>query len=150
MSNLKQQLYILCVEYLKKQETEIKTAITEAQEAANEETKSSAGDKFETGREIMQQDIELNLIRMNQLDKMKDTLEKIIPGQISSTAVPGSVVRTNNGNYYIAIGAGQLKLEGVTYFSISIASPIGTKMAGKKTGEEFELNGKHFVIESVL
>jgi transcription elongation GreA/GreB family factor len=150
MSNLKQQLYILCVEYLKKQETEIKKTIAEAQEAANEETKSSAGDKFETGREIMQQDIDLNLMRMNQLDKMKDALEKILPGQISSTAVPGSVVRTNNGNYYIAISAGQLKLDGATYFAISIASPIGAKIAGKKTGEEFELNGKKYIIESVL
>ena len=150
MSNLRQQLYILCVEYLKKQETEIKRAIAEAQEAANEETKSSAGDKFETGREVLQQDIELNLIRLNQVDKMKDALEKILPAQISSTALPGSVVRTNHGSYYLSIGAGQLKLEGVTYYAVSAASPIGSQLAGKKTGEAFDMNGKRYVIESVL
>ena len=49
MSKLKEQLYLLCVEYIKKRETEIKKTIAEVSEAANNDTKSSAGDKFETG-----------------------------------------------------------------------------------------------------
>jgi len=127
----------------------MRKAIAEAQEAANEETKSSAGDKFETGREVLQQEIDLNLIRLNELDKMRQTLEKILPGQKSYSAGPGSVVKTNNGNYYISISAGQLKVDGVTYYAISAASPIGAKLAGGKTGDQFEMNGKKFIIEGV-
>lgn len=149
MSTLKEQLYICCIEYVKKRETEMRKAIAEAQEAANEETKSSAGDKFETGREVLQQEIDLNLIRLNELDKMRQTLEKILPGQKSYSAGPGSVVKTNNGNYYISISAGQLKVDGVTYYAISAASPIGAKLAGGKTGDQFEMNGKKFIIEGV-
>lgn len=150
MSKLKEQLYIQCVEYLRSKESEIKTAISEAQEASNNETKSSAGDKFETGRESMQQEIELNVSRLNELNKQKLALENIIPGQKGPEVMPGSVVRTNTGNYYIAISARQLKVDGVTYFAISIASPVGEKLAGKKAGDSFELNGKHIVIESVV
>jgi transcription elongation GreA/GreB family factor len=149
MSKLKEQLYLQCVEYLRTKEAEIKTAINEAQEAANSDTKSSAGDKFETGRESMQQEIDLNLTRLGELNKQKQVLENIIPVQKGSVVMPGSVVHTNSGNYYIAISAKQLRADGVIYFAISISSPIGEKMAGKKAGEWFEMNGKKYMIESV-
>jgi len=149
MSKLKESLYILCAEYIKSHEAEIRKTIAEAQEAANDDTKSSAGDKFETGREIMQQEIDLNLARLNELNKLKQALERIIPGQKSKTVQPGSVVRTNNGNYYISISAGALKVDNVVYYAISAASPIGTKLAGLSAGNEFSFNGKKFVVESV-
>ncbi len=149
MSKLKEQLYLLCTEYLRNKEAEIKMAISEAQEAANSDTKSSAGDKFETGRESMQQEINLNLTRMSELNKQKQTLELIIPAQKSSVVMPGSLVRTNNGNYYIAISAKQLKVDDISYYAISIASPIGEKLSGRKAGESFEMNGKKFIIESL-
>jgi transcription elongation GreA/GreB family factor len=110
-------------------------AISEAQEAANSDTKSSAGDKFETGRESMQQEIDLNLTRMSELNKQKQALELPIPAQKSRVVLPGSVVHTNNGNYYIAISAKQLKVENTSYYAISIASPIGEKLSGRKVGD---------------
>jgi len=150
MSKLKEQLYILCCDYLKNREAEIRKTIAEAQEAANDDTKSSAGDKFETGREIMQQEIDLNLVRLNELNKLKTALEHIIPAQKGAVAMPGSVVYTNNGNFYISVSAGQLKVDGTPYYAISAASPIGSQLAGQQAGHEFTLNGKKFVIERVI
>ena len=149
MSNLKQQLYILCAQYIANREKTIKTLIAEAQEAANEETKSSAGDKFETGRETMQQEVELNLTRLNELNKLKLALDMIRPDQRNEIVAPGALVRTNQGSYYIAISAGQLKPDDKTFYAISLESPIGTKMKGQKAGDKFMLNNKTFVIESV-
>ena len=150
MSKLKQQLYLLCGQYIANRETEIKAAIADAREASANETKSSAGDKYETGVETIQQDIDLNITRLNELNKLKQTLERIIPDQISSIVVPGSIVRTNNGSYYISIGAGKIKAEDVTYYAISLESPIGEKLAGNKAGHKFEFNGRKYVIESVV
>ena len=150
MSKLKQQLYLLCGQYIANREGEIKAAIAEAREAAANETKSSAGDKYETGVETIQQDIDLNISRLNELSKLKQTLERIIPEQISSTVMPGSVVRTSNGSYYIAIGAGKITADGATYYAISAESPIGEKLAGNKAGHSFDFNGKKYVIESVV
>ncbi len=150
MSKLKQQLYLLCSQYIASRETEIKAAIAEAREATANETKSSAGDKYETGVETIQQDIDLNITRLNELNKLKQALERIIPEQVSSTVIPGSVVRTNNGSYYIAIGAGKIKADDVTYYAVSQESPIGEKLAGNKAGHKFEFNGRTYQIESVI
>ncbi len=150
MAELKQQLYNLCTEYITNREAAIKDTIAEAREAANNETKSSAGDKYETGREVMQQEIDLNLTRLNELKKLQQILDRITPTQKFATSQPGAVVYTSNGNYYIAISAGQLKVDGKAYYAISAASPIGTQLAGLKAGEDFMLNGKKIVIESVL
>jgi transcription elongation GreA/GreB family factor len=149
MTELKQQLYALCAEYITSREAAIKNTIAEAREAANNETKSSAGDKYETGREVMQQEIDLNLTRLNELQKLKLTLDRIVPTQKYTTAQPGALITTSNGNYYIAISAGQLQVNGTTYFAISAASPIGIQLSGRIAGDEFTVNSKKIVIESV-
>src|SRR3954469_10517152 len=115
MPSLKEQLYLLCGDYIRNREAQIKKIIGEAREAASNETKSSAGDKYETGREVMQQEINLNMARLNELNKLKATLEHITPTQKGTVVVPGSVVYTNNGDFYIAISAGQLKVADTTF-----------------------------------
>ena len=150
MDELKQQLYTLCSQYIANREVLIKTAIAEARDAANNETKSSAGDKYETGREVMQQEIDLNLTRLNELNKLKQTLDRIAPNQKNTAAQPGAVVCTDKGNYYIAISAGQLKVNGATYYAISAASPVGVKLAGLKAGDSFTINGKNIIIQSII
>jgi transcription elongation GreA/GreB family factor len=150
MALLKEELYRFCIDFVNNRESEIKRVIAEAQEAANNETKSSAGDKYETGREVIQQEINLNLARLNELGKLRATLEHITPTQTGSTALPGSVVYTNNGNFYIAIGAGKITIAGTSFFAISAASPIGSKLLGKEEGYSLDLNGKKFVIEKII
>lgn len=149
MTALKEQLYQLCGEYINNREAEIKKVIAEAQDAAANETKSSAGDKYETGREVMQQEIDLNLGRLNELKKLRTVMEQILHTQSGAAVVPGAVVYTSNGNFYIAVSAGQLRVAGISYYAVSAASPIGQKMVGQKAGHVFELNGKSFTIKEV-
>lgn len=149
MTGIKEQLYALCEEYIQKRESEIKKIISDARDAANNETKSSAGDKYETGREVMQQEIDLNLTRLNEINKLKMTMERIVPDCKCATAQPGALISTSNGNYYVAISAGQLKIEDTTYYAISAASPIGGEMIGKRSGDSFTLNGKQITIKSI-
>jgi transcription elongation GreA/GreB family factor len=149
MTAIKEQLYQLCGEYINNREAEIKKVIAEAQDAAANETKSSAGDKYETGREVMQQEIDLNLGRLNELKKLRTVMEQILHTQSGAAVVPGAVVYTSNGNFYIAVSAGQLRVAGIIYYAVSAASPIGQKMVGQKAGHTFELNGKSFTIKEV-
>jgi hypothetical protein len=150
MSKIKEQLYVLCAQNIKAKEAELRKAIAEAQEAAAEETKSSAGDKFETGREVIQQEIDLNLSRLTELKNQHTMLSEIMPAQGNSLVSPGAVVYTTSGNYYISIGAGKLSVDGATFYAISPASPIGSKMEGQAAGYEFSLNGKNIRIEKVI
>jgi len=150
MADIKQQLYTLCTEYIAAKETDIRRTIDEAREAANNETKSSAGDKYETGRETMQQEIDLNLTRLNELKKLKVTLDRILPDQKSDIVVPGSAVLTSNGNYYIGISAGVLNAGGNAYYAVSAASPIGAALTGRRKGDSFSWNGKSYTVAEVL
>ena len=149
MSQLKQQLYNLCNEYLSHRMASIQKKIQEAQEAANNEEKSSAGDKYETGREMMQQEVNMNLTQLNETRKMKLVLDQINPFGKSNTAMAGSIVYTDQGNYYIAISAGKLVVDNVIYVAISAAAPIGAKFIGQERGAVIVLNGKKFAIENL-
>ena len=150
MSDIKEKLHALCVAYVKGRMQAAEEAIAEAQQAANNDTKSSAGDKYETGREMAQQETNRNLAQLNEANKLMVALNQVSFKGTSAVADTGSVVTTNNGDFYIAISAGNLLLDGKNYFAVSPASPIGFKLKGKGEGEEFILNGKSYLIRSIF
>jgi hypothetical protein len=150
MSDLKKQLHQLCIDQIQQRIDAAKLAMNEAQEASNKDTKSSAGDKYETGREMAQQEATRNLTQLNEANKLMVALSQLSTNGTSSVADAGSVVLTNNGNFYLSISAGTLSLNGNTYFAISPASPIGAKMRGCKAGDSFSMNGKDYEVKEVV
>jgi hypothetical protein len=150
MTTLKKDLYTLCVNYAKARIETAKQAIDDAQQSASEETKSSAGDKYETGREMMQQETDRNQAQLNEANKLLIALNQINIDSSPSSAAPGSLVITDNGKFYLSISAGALNLNGEGYFAVSPASPIGSKLLGRRTGDEFIVNGKHYKVKEVV
>lgn len=141
---------MLCVNYVKTRIETAKQAIEDAQQSASEETKSSAGDKYETGREMMQQETARNQAQLNEANKLLIALNQINIDTTSSSATPGSLVITDGGKFYLAISAGAINLNGENYFAVSPASPIGGKLLGRKLGDEFNLNGKNYRVKEVI
>jgi transcription elongation GreA/GreB family factor len=149
MLHLKQELFNKCLEFVDERIGSTEKAITQAKDASQDDTKSSAGDKYETTREMMQQEISRNEAQLHEAKKLKHALLQIPVNKSSKIIENGSVVSTNNGKFFIAISGGQMTVEGVTYFVISSASPIGRLMLGLKRGSNFSFNGKDFVVEKV-
>lgn len=150
MPVLKSYLHAKCVAYIERRIDTARKAIEEAQDAANDETKSSAGDKYETGRAMMQLEIEKNSTQLNESIKQKQALLEINPGFEYDTVQRGAVVITDQLNFFIAISAGQFDVEGKSYQTISQASPIGSAMMGLKKGDTFQWNKKEYQIRNVL
>nr|WP_321453958.1 hypothetical protein [uncultured Carboxylicivirga sp.] len=125
-------------------------AMEQAIESMQDDTKSSAGDKFETGREMMQ--IELNNLKtqMAQVKQSQSDLSKINPSIKTDKISFGSLVKTNLGVYFISIAQGKIKLNNNDYYSISLASPIGRILRDKKAGESLSFNGKTLLIEDLI
>jgi transcription elongation GreA/GreB family factor len=151
MHNLKAELYKLCTEYVKIRIDTAEQAILSAQQSAGEETKSSAGDKYETGREMMQQETNRNMTQLAEANKLLIALNQInINNPKFDRVQPGSLIITNNGDFYMAISAGALHYDGKTYFAISMASPIGLLLKGKKSGESISMNNRTYLIKNIM
>jgi hypothetical protein len=150
MIELKKELYRLCLDHVQKRIAAAELAIAEAQGAANDDTKSSAGDKYETGREMMQQETNRNLGQLNEANKLRVALNQVNTGVIFETAETGSLVITDKASFYIAVSAGTLVVNDKVYFAVSPASPVGLKLKGLQAGNKFNLNDNFYLIKKVF
>jgi transcription elongation GreA/GreB family factor len=148
-ASLKSKLRALCFVFAEERIAGARQAIQQAQASANEETKSSSGDKYETGRAMAQLEIENSTGQLGEALKLKQALEQIPLDRDASVIQPGSVVYTNQGNYYIAISAGKLIVDGIAYVAISPASPIGARLLKLTIGASFVFNNKVLRVEKV-
>lgn len=131
----KERLRDLALQQTDAQIAEIKKALSSVIEARNNETKSSVGDKFETGRAMLQNE-ERNI--RTQLGKTKLTralLAEIDVGRQMKRVAQGALVRCSTGSYFISVGIGKLLLDDDLYYAISLESPIGRRLMGKEAGD---------------
>jgi hypothetical protein len=147
MEDFKSRLYQLCLSFITQRIETAETALQQAQEASNDDTKSSAGDKFETTREMMQQDIARNKNLLADGRQNLSLLQSLVHVPAGDTVKNGSLVYTSRGLFYIGVGAGQLKLDDQLVFAISAISPIGQLMMGKQPGDTFSFNQTEYRIE---
>lgn len=106
-----------------------------AQAAANSEEKSSAGDKYETGRAMAQIARDQAAQQLDEALKLKSVLDQIDPKLSSLKIGLGSLVITDKNRFYISISAGELHLEGEKYFAISTQSPMGKALLSRKEND---------------
>jgi transcription elongation GreA/GreB family factor len=149
-SSVKASLYQHCLEYVNNCVDNAQLAINDAMQSGNTETKSSAGDKHETGRALLQLEQEKNTKQLYVSIALKEKLVRIDLAQTSDVVILGSVVITSNGNFYIAIAAGKVEIDGTLYVSISPSSPVAMKLMGLRAGNSAVFNGKSYEILSVL
>jgi transcription elongation GreA/GreB family factor len=147
---VKVALHQLCMAYADECIRHAQHAMEDARQSANNETKSSAGDKHETGRALLQLEQEKNTRQLMEAKESKERLLKIDPLNISSIISLGSVVITSSGNFYIAIAAGKLENEGIPYFAISPVSPIAMQFLGHRENDIVTFNGRTYEIRYIL
>lgn len=116
--------------------------------ASNNDTKSSMGDKYETSREMLQQEINNLQIQMNEHLKSQQILKNINPNPHKIVTL-GSLVETEKGKFFIAISLGEITFSQEKIFVISAESPLAKAMNGKKTGESFVVNNLSQIIKNI-
>jgi len=149
LKDIKQKLFLLCLQFVENRIAATQQAIKSAQESANEDSKSSMGDKYETGRAMAQLEIEKNTIQLIEAKKLKSQLESIPKEQTGNQIKNGSLVITDNGNYYISISAGKFEINGETYFAISAISPLGHSILDKSENDNCVFNNRNFKVLKV-
>lgn len=146
---IKKALYKRCQEQVLQKLESATSVMDNASQSMLNDTKSSAGDKFETSRAMLQAEQE----RMKAVIIKTKALEhqlKHLDLSSSEKVKAGSLVLTSDLNYFISIGLGKLIFEEEKYYAISGVAPIGKLLLGKSAGEHVAFNGKTFTIEKVI
>jgi len=146
---IKPALHAACLAYLQQRIDAAQSAMLAAQESANSETKSSAGDKYETGRAMAHEERNRNAVQLREALNLKTELERINPETAYDTVRPGALVATSMGRFYLSISAGKLTVDGQEYFAVSPAAPVAAALSGKRVGEEAVFNGKKIRVEEI-
>ena len=129
---------------------EIRGAIDAARESRDNETKSSVGDKYETGRAMVQMEIEKNQAQLAKTENLLKTVKMIDLKKEYRKIEFGSFVMTNKGNYFISIAFGEVKLKGESIFCLSPLSPIGKELSGKMAGDKIVFQNREIEIKQVF
>ena len=77
--------------------TQLQTALEALRESAGNETKSSAGDKFETARAMLQAEQERMGKQLKEAMEQKAAMEQMDISLQTRQAIKGSLVTTNKG-----------------------------------------------------
>jgi len=144
--DIKKHLFDFCVDFVNRRSDNINEIIASNKNGLASETKSSAGDKHETGRAMLQLEIEKASQQLVGLNEMKLVLNRINISESSKIVNLGSLVITTQGNYFLSISAGEITYSGKIYYAVSVGSPIGKLLLGKPVGSNVYLTGKSFTI----
>ena len=117
--------------------------------ARNSDTKSSAGDKHEVGRAMVQQELDQQEAQLAKLQALQQELARVPLGRVYEQAAFGSLVTTDQGTYFIAIGLGQVDVDGEACFVVSLASPIGQALKGKRVGDVANFKGRVLTVNAI-
>jgi transcription elongation GreA/GreB family factor len=111
-------------------------------EARNSDTKSSAGDKHEVGRAMVQQELDQLDARLIGIHHMQQELRRVELDRLTAEIGFGSIVNTDQGTYFVAIAIGVVDTPAGACYAISLASPIGQALRGKQAGDVINVNGR--------
>ena len=116
--------------------------------ASSNDTKSSMGDKYETGREMLQQEINNLQVQLNEILKQRDFLKTVLP-KPNDKAEKGAIVKTEKGLFFISVSLGEIKFENEKIICVSPESPLAKAMNGKIKNEVFSINNINQKIENI-
>ena len=145
----KQQLIQACNDYLKDKINALHVIINEVTESSNSESKSSAGDKHETAKSMMQLEREKLGMQLKEAEGQLAEFQKIDFSRSSQLITQGSLIETHKGWFFIAGSIGKIIVNEKTVFVISDRSPLAIAFSAKKKKDIVNFNGMDYIIENV-
>lgn len=147
---IKEELYNLCLTFVEQRLLTVNKTILDIQNSLQSETKSSAGDKHETGRAMLQLEREKAGHQLAEIEKQKQILQKINIESKHQKVALGSVIKTTQANYFIAVSAGEIVVDKTKYYAISAATPIAQLLLSKGVDDAIIFRDNKFKIKDIF
>jgi transcription elongation GreA/GreB family factor len=143
---IKQQLHLKCQELLQNRLRVVEKSMNDIYNNLESETKSTAGDKHETGRAMLHLEREKLGHQLAIINNQLQVFNKInLEAQISRVVL-GSLVYTTQANYFISVSMGELKAGKIRAYAISPMSPVGQALMLKAVDETVFYNNQKIKI----
>lgn len=149
MPSLKEDIIVVCEQHLKDKVQSLTNMVLELSDSANNETKSSAGDKHETGRAMMQLEQEKLGKQLKEAEEQLAEFQKTGPGKLNLSIGQGSLIETDKGCFFIAGSIGKIQVNDKTVFVVSQRSPLALAFIGKKQKDTVVFNGVSYRINTI-
>ncbi len=146
---IKKALYLQCKQWIANRRLKVEKVIAGIVESLENETKSSAGDKHETGRAMLQIDREQAGQQLLEISKIETSFAKVTTTIQKDTVRLGSVVHTSTLQFFIAVSAGELKVDGQCFYAIGLSAPIGKLLLGKGVGDVVRFRESEITIKTI-
>lgn len=146
---LKSKVLFQALEKINSKIKELEIIADEVKSSLLSDTKSSAGDKHETARAMVQLEQEKLTKQLGEFLQMRSILIQINPEIIHRKVGQGSLINTSIGWYFISVGLGQIFVDGSIVFALNPQAPLGKLLIGKRVGEEVFFNGNTLEILEV-
>jgi len=143
-SKLKEKIIAHCTGIFQRKLSVVNEELKHLSVVIAEDTKSSAGDKYETSREMA--NLEKEKLHVQALGFKNSLASLSVPPPNSSTRIDiGSLIKTNREWIYLSISLGQLEVEGENVLVISPLAPLARQLMDKQKGETvtFRENNYH-------
>lgn len=149
LQTLKFAVHEQCRHMIQAQLDTIQSSLDQLMDAKNNETKSSAGDKYETGMAMIQNQEELYKRQQVEARKSMNYLKSIELQSKTSIIEKGSLVQLTSGWFYLSVALGKIQVKDLDVFALSLQSPLGALLKGKSIGDVIVLNAKKLKVESI-
>ena len=147
---IKKILFSHCKAHLEKKIEILELQKKSLQKDLTSEIKSSVGDKHETGRAMIQLELEKLGNQIHKIELNYQRLNTIKDFKTSSIVSLGSIIFTNKANYFLAVAADSCKINSKVFYCISSQSPIGKLLIGKKINECIVFNDVQSTILEII
>jgi hypothetical protein len=126
---------------LREQIQDVQLQLSQLQESSETEEKSSAGDKFETHQEMLNQTRDM---LQKSLAKNKMLLAQLnaVPIKKMEEVEEGAIVELPIGKIWVSVPIGKVTLEGKDYQLVSKDSPLINAIWNLKGGDTYDFRGK--------
>jgi len=138
-----------CVAIIYERIKNASNAMEQAQESANNQEKSSVGDKHETARAIGQAERDMNARQLLQAKEDLRFLETIQIQKSFLNISTGSLFQINEALFFVAVGLGSVKVTNKVVTVISHLSPLFGSLKMKKLGDTAVFQDKKIKIVDV-
>ena len=142
----KNRLKLFALDQIGRRITAARESIDQAQQAANQEEKSSAGDKYETSRAMGHLQKDMHARQLTEHAKEQASLYQINVDAVYPAATAGAFISCPGVSFFIAAGLGKQATEGQTIYFLSPQAPLARSLEHKKAGDSISFNAMNLII----